>query len=30
MANPLQRYRDYREERKHIRDALRLDNENFW
>jgi hypothetical protein len=30
MAGPLQRYKEYRQERRHIRDTLRLDNENFW
>jgi hypothetical protein len=30
MANPIQRFQQYRQERRHIRDALRLDNDNFW
>jgi uncharacterized protein YjiS (DUF1127 family) len=30
MANPLQRYKEYRQERRHIREALSLDNDNFW
>lgn len=30
MTNPMQRYKEYRQERRHIRDALRLDNDNFW
>jgi hypothetical protein len=30
MSSPLQRYREYRKERKHIRDVLSLDNDNFW
>lgn len=30
MSNPLQRYMEYRQERRNIREALRLDNDNFW
>jgi hypothetical protein len=30
MANPMRRYVEYRKERKHIREALSLENDNFW
>jgi hypothetical protein len=30
MGSPLQRFKEYRQERRHIREALRLDNDNFW
>jgi hypothetical protein len=29
MANLIEKFSDYRKERRHIRDALRLDNPNF-
>lgn len=30
MVSVIERFSEYRKERKHIRDALRLDNQNFW
>jgi hypothetical protein len=30
MANVIERFSEYRKERRHIREALRLDNQNFW
>lgn len=30
MSNPINRYVRYRKERKHIRETLRLDSQNFW
>jgi hypothetical protein len=30
MANLLERINEYRNERKHIREKLRLDNPDFW
>jgi hypothetical protein len=30
MANVIDRFNEYRKERKHIRDVLSLDNQNFW
>jgi hypothetical protein len=30
MANFFDRLSEYRKERRHIRDTLRLDNDNFW
>lgn len=30
MANLVDKFNDYRKERKHVKDALRLDNQNFW
>lgn len=30
MANPLQKYRDYRQERKYIRSVLDLRSRDFW
>jgi hypothetical protein len=30
MANLFDQYREYRKERKHIRQALSLENDNFW
>jgi len=30
MANAWEKFIDYRKERKHIRDVLSSDNQNFW
>lgn len=30
MASVLERYINYRRERRHIRDTLKLDNDSFW
>jgi hypothetical protein len=30
MANAWERYQEYRKERQHIREVLKLDNQNFW
>jgi hypothetical protein len=30
MANAWERYQEYRKERQYIREALKLDNQNFW
>lgn len=30
MSNPLQKFMDYRRERRFIRDQLRLGSDNFW
>lgn len=30
MANVLQHFVEYRKERKHIREALSPENDNFW
>ncbi len=30
MTNPVQKYIEYRKERKYIRDSLSLENDNFW
>ena len=30
MANVIDKFVEYRKERKHIREVLSLDNRNFW
>jgi hypothetical protein len=30
MPSPLEKFIDYRKERKHIREALSPENQNFW
>ncbi len=30
MANPVRKYMEYRKERRHIREALSLQNQDFW